>query len=1039
MLALFGVILAAIASLFWGRIIGNLSAHPTPLEVNTQATPTGSGQMAVTKAQESFAGRPRAAFRNWVNRWEQADPAQRAALLAEGINLAQARREVMKALIREDPETALAEAIPYARRIRLPPEIVALLEEPISAAARFEVAVGCALEEGQVGREERFITVGDRVWETHTFGRRLDVSSKYRLSAIGIAIDDQLALADEPARVLPAEEVAARGLDVAQVWAESMGEIRAYSDTNEVERWAAALREAEGSVDPAAAPKGGDAGGGVGTFSAYTEGAKSLLYIICDFPNLTGFPVSVATVSNAMNNVTSYLYEASFGKFRLNVTYVPEVVRLPQNGMYYTNRFSQLLADARAGAQARGYDPNAYDFYIVLTDENTSGAGSFNFLYAGMAWVGAPGLHLVHPNYTLRTAGHEFGHNLGLQHANYWRTDSDTPIGRDSVPGGYVGDTSNAEWIEYGHRFTIMSAQTTGDMNDRTAHFAPREKLRLDWIATGQVAVVTNSRVVRLYRFDHRTATGGPFAIHIKRPSSDYTGNNREYWLGYRMAYVSNAWLRHGVQVDWIRTAYGSDGAIQLDMSPFSHDSNSGTSFTTDNNDKWDGALLLGRTYSDHAAGIHFTPVARGGTAPQEWIDVQLHIDPAPGNRPPTLLLTASATNAAVNGDLVFTAEASDPDGDELVYSWDFDQPALFHTQSLNRAVATNRWSAAGEYRVTCVVSDMKGGRGSAAMVVKIGNTNTFRIAGRVTHDGSPIEGVRVWTSHTNWTRTTSDGMYEIVNLRPASRTVRAQQNTNVFQLGFDNPVVVGPSKSGLDFAVPGPPSLRFTPEPAFTREGEALRYTIRLASRPTTNLVIHFNADVGQLTGFPSSVTITPNAWIGGTTVEVAAVNDLLSGPPARTTIVAHVVAGADSGYSGRVDDLLIVIEEDEAWDSDRDGIPDWWELLHFGDITGAAADGDADADNLSNLEEYIAGTHPIDAASYFKAQLDRGTELGIGVETQTGRVYSLFYTTNLTDGSWMAVPGEENRPGTGSTIWMTAPNLPEASFRVEIRLSQP
>lgn len=946
----------------------------------------------------------------------------------------------MKALIREDPETALAEAIPYARRIRLPPEIVALLEEPISAAARFEVAVGCAFEEDQSGREERLITVGDRVWETHTFGRRLDVTSKYRLSAIGIAIDDQLALADEPVRVLPAEEVAARGLDHGKIWAESMGTMRAHSDTNELDRWAAALRDAEGSVNPADTPKGDDPGGSVGTFSAYTEGNKSLLYIICDFPNLTGFPVSVATVSNAMNNVTSYLHEASFGKFRMNVTYVPTVVRLPQNGMYYTNRFSQLLADARAGALARGYDPNAYDFLIVLTDENTSGTNQINFPYAGMAWVGAPGLHLVYPNYTLRTAGHEFGHNLGLQHANYWRTDADTPIGRDSVPGGYVGDTNNAEWIEYGHRFTLMSAQSTSDMNDRTAHFAPREKLRLDWIATGQVAVVTNSRVVRLYRFDHLTATGGPFAIHIKRPSSDYTGNHREYWLGYRMAYVSNAWLRHGVQVDWLRTTYGSDGAIQLDMSPFSNDGNSGTSFTTDNNDKWDGALLLGQTYSDHAAGIHFTPVARGGAAPQEWIDVNLQIDPATNNLPPVLLLTASATNAAENGDLAFTAEAADPDGDELVYAWDFDQPALFHTQSLNRAVATNRWSAAGEYRVTCVVSDMKGGRASAAITVRIGNTNTFRISGRVTSNGVPVEGVRVWTSHTNWTRTTSDGFYEIVNLRPTSRTVRAHQGSNSFQTAFDNPVAVGPSRTGLDFGVPGPAGIRFTPDFAAAREGEPLRYIVRLGNRPATNVVVTFGADAAQLTGFPASITLPPNAWISGVTVAVETVDNRMGGPPARTTVVAHASASADTNYGGRTANLLVAIEEDEDWDSDGDNLPDWWELLHFGEASGADANEDPDDDGISNLGEFITGTLPTDAQSYFQARMDSRAGLGIAVETITGRVYSLFYSTNLTDGaSWIAAPGEEHRPGTGSTIWMTPPDLPGAYFRVEIRIDPP
>ena len=54
--------------------------------------------------------------------------------------------------------------------------------------------------------------------------------------------------------------------------------------------------------------------------------------------------------------------------------------------------------------------------------------------------------------------------------------------------------------------------------------------------------------------------------------------------------------------------------------------SHSGSSWTRDNGDKWDAPLLIGRTYTDPASLVSVTPVARGGTAPDEYIDVFVHL-----------------------------------------------------------------------------------------------------------------------------------------------------------------------------------------------------------------------------------------------------------------------------------------------------------------------------------------------------------------------------------------------------------------------------
>ena len=47
-------------------------------------------------------------------------------------------------------------------------------------------------------------------------------------------------------------------------------------------------------------------------------------------------------------------------------------------------------------------------------------------------------------------------------------------------------------------------------------------------------------------------------------------------------------------------------------------------------------------------------------------------------------------------------------------------------------------------------------------------------------------------------------------------------------------------------------------------------------------------------------------------------------------------------------------------AEDSDNDNIPDYWELLHFGNLTTADDTTDSDSDGLTDLEEYQLGTNP-------------------------------------------------------------------------------
>ncbi len=807
------------------------TADPRPTVARQDTTAVSSPQAGETAALDDFDA--------WL-----ADGCY-PELLARGVELAQARRVALKELIQIDPQAALARGVPYSIRRQLPEPIVKLLETPVSTTADLVVEQACGGPGGSSFRQN-WLSVGEQRLQVFTYGERAEVMTKNKLSVHGIAVDEVMAMRDDPLRELSAEEAAERGFTgtVAQ-----LGN-RLFNVESEAALEAARqkLRQTEETLGPMALPAyrelalgqmeglfplamlGGSSEANddlppVG-FSPWTEGAKTMLYIRARFADElpTYEPVTLSNAQARQGEAEAFWQENSYGKSTLSTTYT-SVVTLPKNGSAYVTDFNTLHTDARAAALAANpaWNHANFSFYTVVTNYATNAQGN-GFAYTGIAQLGGKASHLLRNFISVRTASHEYGHNLGLNHSEYWMTDSPSPIGEDSKPGGYAVDEADGERIEYGHRFAVMNGQNgSGDSDSGRLHYAASDKNRLDWLAAaaGDIVTTTTSNTYRLYRHDVRSADFGTMtngvarAIKINLPATDPTGftNPYKYWLNYRMLPtngIAEDWLPHGLQVDWRRDAGPVQfRAVQLDITPYSRDtgpygSNPGPD--GDNNDKEDAVLLVGRTFSDTGADIHFTPIAKGGANPNEYLDVVVNIGTQSTNAPPQIQ-SFTVSNAAPGTGLTvnFAVTATDPNGDILAYHWDMDDNTVQSTQ-LNQATRTKSWTTAGYYVARVEVSDRKGGKTTASAVIRVGTpTNVGLIRGRVTHAGRPVAnaylrggGVDAWTE--------ADGTYVLAGVPLGNVAVTALKDNLSFTAQFTNPVpLTAINAFGIDFTANEP------------------------------------------------------------------------------------------------------------------------------------------------------------------------------------------------------------------------------------------
>lgn len=797
------------------------AASPAPPPAVGATKPDAQDAVAANPPVATTPGRPSApalgdvqpvkAFADWSQRFVAATPEVRAAMTSEGVALAEARRPVLKQLIKSDPQWALENAVPVLVRQQLPREVVAQLEERVNGRAALRVYQGVGADNRTPVPTVRVAEFSDgNTYQAHAYGRRTEsVRWVADTSLQGIAIDRDFAVHEDPFRTLEVgerPEAAQPAVAVCPVSGKSSlaeedrGQV-VDENTHALEAFGEIVYLCNGSHAIIYKEQLIYAEGGTGAPQPFTGilpaaptpslGNIRVLVIPLTFADQNDTPSTESALYQLMRDVGDHYALASYGKLTLLTTVTPPI-KVPHNEAWYIQKDSSNggpidglgleHSHARAEARKLGFDDALYDCIVVRLRGGPRTAGGYGG--GSSVWIYGDGVDLT---------AHEIGHSFGLAHANFW----------DTAGTSAIGAGSNGE---YGGHWDVM-----GGIGLPNGHYNAAGKSQIRWLPNDYVTEVTAGGTYRIFAQDQsRLDPAQRFALKITKDSS------RTYWGELRGLYTGHAtrtWADYGLILGWKFPGGGGNNWQLIDTTP-------GSPFGKD-----DSPVSLGRTFSDREAGIHITTIAVNPATPTQpkSVDVVVNLGSFPSNQPPSLALAASAVVVPLNVPVTFTATANDADGDALAYSWQHFGDSNYRTVSPNAPVITRTFTAAGTYVVTCTVSDMKGGDTTRNILITVGNGGgRFTISGRVTLNGAGLPGVIVNANSANGVLTDRDGRYTIPNLAAATYAMTPLLYGYTFAELFNNSVTVGPNFEGADFEASAQPLVSIAATVPVVRETNA-------------------------------------------------------------------------------------------------------------------------------------------------------------------------------------------------------------------------
>ena len=377
-------------------------------------------------------------FNVWAARYVAASGEEKRGLVKEGLQIAQARRSVLRQMIESDPRQAIEHAVPPVLRQKLPYALAELLEERVNEVGFFGVLGALPTDddlESPAYRREVRTSDGGR-YRAFVYGERLSQPTTENASIVGIAVDDVMAINERPLRIVERGEIPNHPNNLTRSRTVTLLDKRGFiqgsalesspavphdvvetcpvsGDVTEKDEESAAVTEDEVVVeaggqfhflcrgghistfeDQLTAREGGNGGPTLPTSpptATQGTGFKRHLLMRVAFPEALKGSVSEKEGHDLGKNVQDWFSRSSYGAMTFMTTVTPLIV-LPRSEAWYKDQDTsgsayEVLSDARAAAKVAGYDPANFNFDTVIY---TGSPGSFG----GQAYVGGKGCWL---------------------------------------------------------------------------------------------------------------------------------------------------------------------------------------------------------------------------------------------------------------------------------------------------------------------------------------------------------------------------------------------------------------------------------------------------------------------------------------------------------------------------------------------------------------------------------------------------------------------------------------------------------------------